>query len=257
MDALRPHEARLPPGKDRIMMNSPASISGTYKTASCFLKAVVILSAVVGTMISALAGSRSFMGGRVVFMYFTIQSNLAIALICAVGAVLMLKNRPIGKTWYVIKLVGTVAITLTGVVFCFVLAPVMGKAAWNLQNLLTHVVVPVFSIADFFVAGIFGEIRKRCVFFVLLPPLAYAVYAGVGYVRGWNFGGGMRYPYFFLNWGSPAGAVGFSGELPFMGCVWWIIVLMVFLLLIGYLYLSILYALQKRALKRSSHGIHG
>jgi len=30
-----------------------------------------------------------------------------------------------------VKFVGTVAITLTGLVFCFVLAPTMGKCAWN------------------------------------------------------------------------------------------------------------------------------
>lgn len=222
------------------------SISENSKTVSWILKCIVVLSALIGTVISALAGSRSFMGGRTVFMYFTIQSNIAIALICAFGAVLLAKKQIIGGAWYVIKFVGTVAITLTGVVFCFVLAPTMGKAAWNLQNTLTHVIVPLASVADFFVTGVYGSIRKRSVFFVLLPPLAYVLYAGVGYIRGWQFAPGMRYPYFFLNWGSPAGAFGFSRQMPYMGCVWWILILLIFLLAVGYLYLYIVSLIRKQ-----------
>ena len=217
------------------------------KILSWILKAVVILSAGIGTLLSAYAGRRAFMGGSAVFMYFTIQSNIAIALICAVGAVWLACGRKIPNAWYTVKFVGTVAITLTGVVFCFVLAPTLHAAAWNLQNILTHVIVPIFAVADLFVTGVCGEIPKRHVFYIVLPPLAYVIYAGIGYLRGWNFGMGVNYPYFFLNWGSRAGAFGFSKELPFMGCVWWILALLGFLLAVGYLYLFILDKLKKRA----------
>ena len=217
------------------------------KIASMILKAAVIISAVVGTAMSALAGGRSFMGGRVVFMYFTIQSNLAIALVCAAGAALLLRRKPIPGLWFGIKYVMTVSITLTGLVFCFVLAPTMGKAAWNVQNVLTHVIVPIAAVADFFLTGVYGSIRKRAVVFVTIPPLAYAIYAGVGYVRGWQFAAGVRYPYFLLNWGSPAGAFGFSDKLPFMGCVWWILTLMIVLIAVGCLYLRVLDAVRRRS----------
>ncbi len=232
-------------------MNIPAG----SRTASCILKIIVIVSAVVGTVLSAAGGRHSFMGGSVVFMYFTIQSNIAIALICLIGLVLMAAGKKTGKAWYIIKFVGTVAITLTGVVFCFVLAPTMRSAAWNIQNILTHVVVPVASIADFLAVGSCTnvEIRKRSVFFVIIPPLLYAVYAGIGYVKGWQFGPGVNYPYFFLNWGSPAGAFGFSDRLPFMGTGWWIIALFIFLILIGLLYLAVVSRLRRgRAVKEPS-----
>ncbi|MCQ2523997.1 MAG: hypothetical protein MJ123_06605 [Lachnospiraceae bacterium] len=39
----------------------------------------------------------------------------------------------------VIRFVGTVSITLTGAVFCFVLAPTLKEHAWNLQNLAVGV----------------------------------------------------------------------------------------------------------------------
>ena len=230
-------------------MNPAVTIPKKTLAASLLLKCIVLLCAGTGTTVSALASATAFMGGRVVFMYFTIQSNIAIALICAIGAVLFLRRAPIGSAWLAVKFMGTVSITLTGAVFCFILAPTMGAAAWNQQNILTHVVVPVAAIADFFVIGIYGVLRKRCVWLVLLPPLAYAVYAGIGFVCGWDFGVGRNYPYYFLNWGSPAGAFGFCDGLPYMGCGWWILALMALLLGIGHLYLSALSEHRKRILK--------
>ncbi len=216
------------------------------KVFSLILKAIVIVSAAVGVFLSAYASRNTFMGGNRVFMYFTIQSNIAVAILSLIGAVLLLRPARISDAWYVVKFVGTVSITLTGVVFCFVLAPTLGRFAWNAQNVLTHVVVPLAAILDFFVTGPYGSISKRDVLFVTLPPLAYAIYAGIGYAAGWEFSQGVRYPYFFLNWGSPAGAFGFTSGLPFMGCAWWILALLLFLLAVGFAYLGILAGVRKR-----------
>ena len=208
-------------------------LSKPQKVISGILKTVVILSAVIGTFLSWHAGRNSFMGGRTVFMFFTIQSNIALAIICLTGLVKMLKNKPFSDLWYIIKFVGTVSITLTGAVFCFVLAPTMQHDAWNIQNILTHVVVPVVGILDFFVTGISSSIKKRNDLRVIVPPILYAIYAGIGYVQNWQFAEGYNYPYFFLNWGSPAGAFGFTDELPYMGCAWWILALFCALLIVG------------------------
>ena len=222
------------------------TLTSTEKTVSYILKTIVIVSAILGTVLSALGGHNAFMGGKVVFMYFTIQSNIAIALICAIGLYFMLTGKPYYRWWQVIKLVGTISITLTGTVFCFVLAPTMGSRAWNVQNILTHVVVPLAAIIDFFVTGVISDIKKSSVLYVMLPPLAYVVYAGIGYVQGWEFALGVHYPYFFLNWGSPAGVFGFSRQLPFMGTGWWIILLLALLILVSLLYLAILRRLKAR-----------
>lgn len=222
--------------------------SKTQEMVSLCLKTVVFFSAIIGTYLSAAAGKDSFMGGSRVFMYFTIQSNLALAILSAIGAYLILKNQS-GDVWAVVHLLGATSITLTGIVFCFVLAPTMGAAAWNLTNILTHVVVPLAAVIDFFVAGQSYSIKKRKAFYVVIPPILYAIYAGIGYSLGWQFAEGINYPYFFLNWGSPAGAFGFTNELPFMGCMWWILVLLVFLILVGLLYLWILSCINKKRLK--------
>ncbi len=219
------------------------------KYCSYILKTLVVLSAVIGVTLSALAGRASFMGGSRVFMYFTVQSNIAIAVISAIGCFLLMKGKQPGQVWQVVKFVGTIAITLTGVVFCFVLAPTMGALAWNIQNILTHVVVPVAAVIDFFVVAPDFDIKKKNVIYVIIPPILYAIYAGIGYIANWDFALGLNYPYFFLNWGSPAGAFGFSNELPFMGTGWWIIALILFLILIGYVYLLIADCIKRFAKK--------
>ncbi len=213
-------------------------ICGKAKITSLIVKIIVILSAITATVLSAHSVS-GFMSGRTVFMYFTIQSNILIAVICAVGLYLLIQKKEINDVWYIVKLVGTVAITLTGVVFAVLLVPLLGDNAWNIQNTLTHAVVPVAAVADFFMVAPGSGLRRKSVVYVIIPPLLYAIYAGIGYARGWEFGAGQNYPYFFLNWGSPAGALGFSKELPYMGCVWWILVLMVFLIAVGWGYVAL------------------
>lgn len=213
------------------------TIVSTRKILSCILKLIVISAAVIGTGLSAYASSKTFMGGSRVFMYFTIQSNIVIAIICAAGLYLIAGKKNVSKTWHIVKFVGTIAITLTGIVFTFVLAPTLGQDAWNIQNTLTHLVVPLAAVFDFFMISASSGIRRRNVIYAIIPPLLYAIYAGIGYVRGWEFADGINYPYFFLNWGSPAGAFGFSKGLPFMGTAWWILALLLFLIGIGFFYL--------------------
>ena len=222
------------------------------KAVSVVLKLVTIISAFTGILISALAGRRAFMGGNTVFMYFTVQSNIAVAVIALIGLCFFVTKKKPGRAWDVIKFVGAVAITLTGVVFCVVLAPTLGDKAWNFQNTLTHVAVPVAAIADFFVMAKEYDIKKRSVFWVVVPPLLYAVYAGIGYVKGWEFYPGSNYPYFFLNWGSPAGAFGFSIDMPFMGTAWWILAILIFLICIGLCYLLIADRIKKKALSKAN-----
>ena len=224
-------------------------ISSGKKYVSYCLKIIVIISAFVGTFLSVRANIKTFMGGTQVFMFFTTQSNILVALICAVGCVMLFLGKKINSVMHIIKLVGTVSITLTGVVFVVLLAPTLGPQAWNIQNVLTHVIVPIAAIADFFVISSGAEIKKRNVIYVIIPPLLYAIYAGIGFAEGWQFAPGYNYPYFFLNWGSPAGAFGFTNGLPFMGCAWWILALLIFLIIIGFVYIKIAELIGKKSKK--------
>ena len=213
------------------------------------MKLIVILSAATGIVMSAAAGRNTFMGGSRVFMYFTIQSNIAAALMSIAGGYYLLRKKAAGRIWHIVKLAITVSITLTGVVFAILLVPILGGAAWSVPNTLTHLVVPLAAVADFFLVMPGAEMKKRNVIYVIIPPLMYAIYAGIGYVKGWEFAQGQIYPYFFLNWGSSAGAIGFTDELPYMGCVWWILALALFLIIVGLCYIAIAEKIGQRGRK--------
>ena len=221
-------------------------LSFKRKITTIILKLIVIIAALIGIILSATSSSDAFMGGSTVFMYFTIQSNLAILLIALIGLCLILLKKDIKYVWYVIKLVGTVSISITGLVFCSVLAPTMESGAWKMTNVLTHVVVPLSAIIDFFVVGIYTKYRRIDILYVVIPPILYLIYACIGYVADWKFTNTTNYPYFFLNWGSKAGAFGFSSKLPYIGVVWWILLLLGLVIGLGYLYLFIINKLRKK-----------
>lgn len=69
-------------------------------------------------------------------------------------------------------------------------------------------------------------------------PLYYLGFASLGYILNWQFSPGVRYPYFFLDWGSPLGAFGFSRSFPFMGVVWYAVGLLGALVAVSLLYIA-------------------
>ena len=203
------------------------------KWISIVLETVVVLCAVAGVALSQS------------FLYFTIQSNLWIAATLAVFAVWQIVKmfkpsaKDIPEAMWRLKFVFTVSITLTGGVYCAVLAPTPG-AFGNAANVLTHVVVPVCAIADLFVAKHDAPDFGIAVW-ALVPLIYYIAFAAIGFVLNWDFGNGRNYPYFFLNWTSPAGVFGFGGGGEyFMGTFWWILVLIALVLGIALAYAAIL-----------------
>lgn len=214
------------------------------KLISILLEVVVAVCASVGVALTAEMGSQCF-------LYFTIQSNLWIAATLAAFAVWQLVNmiRPstkdIPEALWRLKFVFTVSISLTGGVFCAVLAPTMPGAFNSAANVLTHVVVPVCAIADLFVAKHDAPDFGIAVW-ALVPPVYYLAFATVGFMLNWDFGNGLNYPYFFLNWSSPAGVFGFGGGGEyFMGTFWWILVMIALVAGIALAYAAILKRMQR------------
>lgn len=216
------------------------------KIVSLVLKAIIVLSAVTGVIMQATHSSTNL-------LFFTLQSNIWIAVTCLVGIVLILIKKPLAKWMYSVKLIFTVSITLTGVVFCTMLAPLLGNLAYTIDSVLLHVVTPVASIADFFVYDTKATYRKWECLTVTIPPFYYLGFAGIGYVLNWDFGyGGLNYPYFFLNWGSPAGAFGFSTEAPYIGVVYYVLILLAFVIGIGALYIGLAKLINRKAIDNDS-----
>ena len=145
--------------------------------------------------------------------YFTIQSNVLVALSALTLARDPLRN---GPAWRVLRLAGIVGITVTGLVHFVLLRPLLDLdgADWAADKLL-HMVVPVLAIVGWVVFGPRPRITRREVAWALVWPLSWLVVTlVVGAWSGW-------YPYPFLDHredGAGAVAVVSAGVLAlFLG----------------------------------------
>lgn len=206
----------------------------------CFvLQFLTCLSAFGGVFLSLLFATRdgySHWSKRL--LYFTAQSNLWIGIVFLFLLAYRKKPRP---SWLaLLKFVFTVSITVTGLVFCFLLAPFSDDnyTPWTFCNLLTHVFTPLFAAVDFFLENQPVSPPKNAVFASLLPPFCYCAVSVTLQIFEVDFGRGVPYPYFFLNYRSPARLFGFSRERPFfLGSFYWLALF--FLLVLG---ISVFYA---------------
>lgn len=213
------------------------------KILSLVLKILTFIFMVVGIIVRSL-DKESMLADNNPLLYFTMQSNIWIGVYCLILFVIMLieiktSRKIYGRVLKIIKLVFTVSITITGFIYTVALAPGMGKDAWTFGNVVTHAVVPLLSILDFLVYEVEFKYEKKEPLWSLVPPVYYFIFASIGYLCNWDFGGGNNYPYFFLNWGSPVGAFGFdfNTDSPyFMGVFYWIILLALFVLSFAYTY---------------------
>ena len=218
-------------------MKLKAILPYLMRIVSFLLEISIVACAIEGVRLTAEYGNEGF-------LYFTVQSNIWIAVVCLMTAIiqiiyLILRKGPLPGWLRDMKIVFTVAITLTGLVFCAVLAPTTNDPFGSMSNVLTHVVVPVLSIIDLFLTKN-GKPSYKVMLWTTIPPLYYLGFASLGYVLNWDFGGGLNYPYFFLNWGSSAGAFGFGQGLYFMGTFYWIILLLLVVVGFSALYVFLL-----------------
>ncbi len=176
-------------------------------------------------------------------LYFTNQSNIWIFIIMLLSLFSFSKKGDYNNfSMFVARYIFTVCILLTGVIFCCFLGPFADKSyhAWSISGYLTHIVVPLLSALDFFTEKNRFYLNKKVAFLTLLPPLIYLILTIILFSFNIDFGRGENYPYFFLNYLSPAKIFGFSSILPFfMGTFYWIVLLLLLLLLIAFLLIKI------------------
>ncbi len=206
------------------------------KKISITFKILISILSILGIVLSFVrAGADGYSHWSKRLLYFTSQSNIWIGALSLAMLVYTLKNRGgadtrVKNTLYMLKYVFTVSITVTCLIFCAVLAP--GAAndnynAWTLPSLITHVIVPTLSIADLFVDGYKITVKRRHIFYTAIPPFLYMIFSTVLYFLKVDFGRGDPFPYFFLNYASPAGVFGFSDEMPYIvGSFYWIILIL-------------------------------
>ena len=199
--------------------------------AATVLKVMTLFCAALGMTLAFVFATRDGYAHPLYrLLYFTNLSNIWIA--ASAASVLFIPLIPEKKRerWsqvlYSLKFVFTVSIAITGIVFCTVLAPfARGYNPWTLSNVLTHVAVPLLAIADLFVDTHSVNMRGFRLLYSAIPPALYLAASSVLSILRVDFGRGDPFPYFFLNYYSPAGVFGFSSTPPYiLGSFYWIII---------------------------------
>lgn len=205
------------------------------------LKLLTVVSSIGGVLISLFNAK---LDGYSVWYkrtyYFTAQSNVWLGLTFLI--ILINRSNRLKDKLYILKFIFTVSISVTAIVFCTILAPFADQSyhVWSLSGILTHVVSPTTALTDYFLDDYKIKFKKHTPFLAVLPPLIYLVCVSIMHLLNVDFGRGQTFPYFFLNFSSPAGIFGFSKGPPFyIGVFYWVIILSLFVLFISFTFSKI------------------
>ena len=186
---------------------------------SIIIKIIAILSSIYG-MIFAFRGMMSF-------TYFTILSNIFSIVMLGIFLykdIKELKGKKItfNNNLYFIKFLSALSITITFLVFLFIIAPTYPDgfigAYFNkyfYTSFFLHIVVPILSIIDFLYFNNEYKIEKKHALYAMIPPLIYTIYIYILELMGVVWEGGMHAPYNFINYRTKVGWFGF--DLSTMG----------------------------------------
>lgn len=171
------------------------------------------------------------------FLYYTIQSNIEIGIICLVSLVFIFSKKEIHSIVYTLKFIFTVAITLTGLVFNFILYPQALSYNFDLKpfaiyNFCTHIFVPLLSIIDFFAFDYKLKITKKTFLLGLITPLLYFAFVMFCTKLGITFNGNSFVPYFFLDYKANSWFQFGNGKI---GVFYWVIIQSLLVLLISFI----------------------
>lgn len=225
------------------------------KDGSIFLKYLIGITSLGGValnLVCAVTDGYSHWSKRL--LYFTGQSNIWIGVTCIFLATLLLLKKSGKKVrvkpWiYLFKYIFTVSIAVTGIVYCFLLAPFADESynVWSLGSILTHFITPVLSVIDFFADGYDYAFKNRHAFYCAVPPLIYTMFSGVLSVFGVDFGRGEVFPYFFMNFNTPSKLFGFTPHIPiYMGSAYWILLMAMLVLCVAFTFMYLHPATRRR-----------
>ena len=195
--------------------------------------------------------------GLMFLTYFTNLSNIFVDIVFAVFIIqdikaLLTKQAVTRKnTWYRVKFLATISITLTFLVYLLILAPCSeaGFLGAYLNNgagsLCVHFLNPVLAIVDFLLFDYKFSSDNKDVFYGIIPPLCYVGYVLILGALGIRWGQyEMMAPYNFLNYGAEVGWFGFDlskmNAASFgVGVFYMIVVLVIIFLGLGKLFLRL------------------
>lgn len=202
------------------------------KVIGNILKICIILSCTAGIVLHIVNDDSGFMNR--IFLAFTIQSNIWIALICMVFLLtgLIIKKHAIPEWLHILKFMFTVSILLTYLVFAVLLTPFMHWSYLiSLSNILLHTITAILALADFLLDSYVYATKKRTLVTTgLIMPFLYSIFFFIYY----EITNQMPVPYFFLDFKKYGWFnIGQQG----ISVIYWMAVLCAVLVLTGYVIL--------------------
>lgn len=214
------------------------------KKSSIILDILIILSSFIGILLTF--SINNFMTSRAL-LYYTIQSNICILIISVLFLIYKIFKKKIPNYLYIIKFICTVGITVTFLVFAFVLVPQMfgGFNAYLLSigNLTVHFISPVLSIISFILFDKIENKKFTCLYGIIMP-IYYCVFIFIinlfvnTPLFGSMDGSFSRFPYFFMDY-ETNGWFRFNGSMWNMGFFYWFVLLFIVVILISVAYLKL------------------
>ena len=212
-----------------------------------FLRLALIVIGIVGIILTSL--SASFIGQNKTFLYFTIQSNITIMLVefvFAMDAFLIIigKKSIVTNHWKLVKYLFTVAITITFLVFTFLLAPTLGvDYLLSFSNYSLHFIVPILALIDFFVFENNIKLTKVNCLLGVAMPIYYVIFFLIGILFNVRYFNDSCAPYFFLDYETLTWFK-FTDKGP--GVFYWIIILTAAITGLCYIFFLLMKLRQKK-----------
>ena len=139
-------------------------------------------------------------GGAII--YYTVQSNVMCFVFYLVTVILKIAGKlKKNSNYYILKGMVTMAITVTMVVFQFVITD-SGMTAYagnELASIMAHIVVPLLVMSDYVIFGEKGNLKRNYPFIWSATLVFYVIFDFVYVALGGRFGDGSIYPYLYMN----------------------------------------------------------
>jgi hypothetical protein len=136
------------------------------------------------------------------FSYFTILTNLLVAIVLVASAINLIRRKPPTETDDIIRGSATGSIAIVGIVFGLLLSQMdSGMIPWT--NFVAHYLMPVIMVLDWLLHPPRSKLLLKHIWLWLIYPLAYLIYSLIrGAATNW-------YPYWFIDPNqSPRGWIG-------------------------------------------------
>ena len=163
------------------MRSTPAAVSAARLAVSA-----LVAAAVVATVLEA--AGRTTVNPFNLFGYFTVQSNIALAVVLGLLGWWGLRGRSAPAWATTVRACAVAYIAVVGLVYAVLLAPLgaAGGVPVPWANVVLHVVTPVAGVLDWLLAPDRRRLPARAVGLVLVYPLVWtAVVLVRGATDGW------------------------------------------------------------------------